>query len=578
MLILPLFCLLSWLPAAQTPQDSAPDRPGRVKQQAPRRQVSPAFDQRMRQWNVALADYRTALITYNSRNATIPEELRDKQSLPKHPAREFFASFREIGNNPDPDALQWVVEYARFAFDDAQQRSAAVEQAFADLLKAAPDSLAVEGCLDSLRGQQADLGFPCILRLCRTSFERSTNAETKARALVLEAWALTQANPSLSAEVTAQIEDLYNSAVVGFPRTRAAVEAAGFLLPRADRQHLEEQLRWVEAVRAQISKGEAPQTWPKQPIHACYERYLVLAAAGHPQAQGFVSRHYPAFQQAERNGLAVGLVWLSAWIGEQKLADPNGWSKARLGLVGIITRQWKQERYPVGALVDLSRNPLGLDLAQLEAAFEPLMDGACEPRAHARALYLLAIAHANLNDWAHWQKARALLEQLAEQHPTDEIMTQADTVLQSMIQVWPGNPAPDFRGTDADGRAFTLADYRGRVVLVDFVDREHGLTAPELAARHALLERFEKRPFSMLGGLLERHSARSYQEQIAPLGIRWRMTILGGNQHDISANWSVQVAPATFLVDAQGIIRARNLPWPELAAEIERCLAELPPK
>jgi cytochrome oxidase Cu insertion factor (SCO1/SenC/PrrC family) len=34
------------------------------------------------------------------------------------------------------------------------------------------------------------------------------------------------------------------------------------------------------------------------------------------------------------------------------------------------------------------------------------------------------------------------------------------------IQV--GDTAPDIEGTDADGRAFRLSDYRGKVVLLDF--------------------------------------------------------------------------------------------------------------
>jgi peroxiredoxin len=31
-----------------------------------------------------------------------------------------------------------------------------------------------------------------------------------------------------------------------------------------------------------------------------------------------------------------------------------------------------------------------------------------------------------------------------------------------------GKPAPDTSGVDADGKKFALADYRGKVVLLDF--------------------------------------------------------------------------------------------------------------
>jgi hypothetical protein len=35
-----------------------------------------------------------------------------------------------------------------------------------------------------------------------------------------------------------------------------------------------------------------------------------------------------------------------------------------------------------------------------------------------------------------------------------------------------GKPAPDTEGTDADGVAFALNDYRGKVVLLDFWRRD----------------------------------------------------------------------------------------------------------
>ena len=38
----------------------------------------------------------------------------------------------------------------------------------------------------------------------------------------------------------------------------------------------------------------------------------------------------------------------------------------------------------------------------------------------------------------------------------------------SSSEQWVGKPAPPTRGTDADGVAFQLSDYNGKVVLLDF--------------------------------------------------------------------------------------------------------------
>jgi hypothetical protein len=46
----------------------------------------------------------------------------------------------------------------------------------------------------------------------------------------------------------------------------------------------------------------------------------------------------------------------------------------------------------------------------------------------------------------------------------------------------------------------------------------------------------------------------------------------------VAANWSIQYRPATFLVDSQGIIRARNLPWEQWEAAIGALLPPAPAK
>ncbi len=577
MLLLTL--LLSFSPTVSSGVAQTPARERPVRQAPRKREVSPAFDALMRRWTVALQDYSSALIQYNQRNALVPAAQRDRSQLPRHPAAGYWQEFRILANAKDENALQWLVEQTRYAREDERAGAQETLSIFEELLAAHPESVAVEGSMDSMRGLAETLGWKTMEALYQSAAERSQGPDNQSRAIYLQAWALSQRFSLDTPQVKAKVDLLIDTLIAGYPKTRATIEACSSRVALIDRQHLEWQRAWIGQVLAAIAKGEPPESWPRQPLHTAYESYLVLANAGHPQALGFCSRYYPAFQQAERNGLPVALVWISAWIGEHRPNDPGAWNEVRLGLVRVLTTQWTRERYVVGATTDLVRNPSALDSEALQAAMQPLLQSSEAPaRARANAHYLCAISDLAVNDWAHWETARKHLETLLSEHPTEDIVPKSDELLRSLINVWPGSPAPDFRGTDPEGKAFQLEDYRGRVVLIDFVDSANGLDPQAVQRRNQLLRHFEGRPFSVLGGLLEGHSSRSYQEQIAPRGLLWRMALLGGTQSDVAANWSIQYRPATFLVDSQGIIRARNLPWEQWEAAIEALLPPAPAK
>jgi peroxiredoxin len=202
-----------------------------------------------------------------------------------------------------------------------------------------------------------------------------------------------------------------------------------------------------------------------------------------------------------------------------------------------------------------------------------LADGSA-PKAHALALYLRAFAHISQNQGPDWQLARTDLEQLLAQHPTEDIAAKAQAQLASMTRVWPGAKAPDFRGTDQDGQAFTLLDYQGFVCVIDFGSAMGGLSPAEIKSRRELIAAYEGRPFRWIGGLLEPATQATFREKYAAAGVNWRCALLGTRQSDIAALWSVMMTPAVFVVDAQGVIRARNLPWDEQRKLIEQLVAE----
>jgi peroxiredoxin len=105
---------------------------------------------------------------------------------------------------------------------------------------------------------------------------------------------------------------------------------------------------------------------------------------------------------------------------------------------------------------------------------------------------------------------------------------------------------------DPDGKVHTLADYRGKVLLVNFWATWCEPCREEMPAMRTLRERLAGQPFEIL--------AVNYGE--SPIRVREFLAreqleliaLLDPNQ-DVARAWRVRVLPGSFLVDAEGRVR-----------------------
>lgn len=128
-----------------------------------------------------------------------------------------------------------------------------------------------------------------------------------------------------------------------------------------------------------------------------------------------------------------------------------------------------------------------------------------------------------------------------------------------------GEPAPAFAGYDLDGRRVALADFRGRVVLLNFWA---SWCAP-CRAEFPRLRAVHGERAAVLGVLYDDRSepARAFAQEH---GATWPTVV--DPQGRIAAAYSVGPGiPVTWLIDADGVVRARH--HGELTdAEINRLL------
>jgi peroxiredoxin len=138
-----------------------------------------------------------------------------------------------------------------------------------------------------------------------------------------------------------------------------------------------------------------------------------------------------------------------------------------------------------------------------------------------------------------------------------------------------GKTAPDITGTDLDGRALTLSDYRDKVVVLVFSAEWCAICRTQAPYERFLLERYERWPFALLGVQTgsNREAARTAQAA-SRLSHRswWDVPPQGQTTGPIATAWNVIGWPASYVIDSDGVIRFVDLRDEDLLKAVRQLL------
>jgi len=138
--------------------------------------------------------------------------------------------------------------------------------------------------------------------------------------------------------------------------------------------------------------------------------------------------------------------------------------------------------------------------------------------------------------------------------------------------------APDFTLEDMDGESYTLGDYRGKVIMVNFWATWCPPCRRELPSMEALYQAFRKEPFTVLA-INQWESPDHVFAYMGQLEVFPAFPILFDRDSAVSQAYGVKGLPTTVLIDKRGrvVYRAvggRDFNHPEVRAIIRKLLAD----
>ena len=205
-------------------------------------------------------------------------------------------------------------------------------------------------------------------------------------------------------------------------------------------------------------------------------------------------------------------------------------------------------------------------LADEVQAIDALLTKYSVKKTNEVAMVALMKARLYLEVFENTDKAKALHKQIKVDFPESEIAKNIDKDIASMEQqaaaeamLAVGQPFPAFAEKDLMGQPLALANFKGKIVLIDFWATWCGPCVAELPHVIAAYEKYHGKGFEIVGISLDK-SRDALTAFIKEKNMPWVQYFDGlGWNNKLSSQLGIHSIPATFLLDGEGKIIAKDL-------------------
>jgi peroxiredoxin len=200
----------------------------------------------------------------------------------------------------------------------------------------------------------------------------------------------------------------------------------------------------------------------------------------------------------------------------------------------------------------------------------------------AQVLLMKAMLYVDVLD--NPQKAIELFEQLKRDFPDTKYGKNVDQTIENIKKQEEGKKVngalakgakfPDFDEKDVAGKHLSVADYKGKIVLVDFWATWCGPCVHELPNVVKTYEKHHEKGFDIIGVSLDQDEDR-LKNFTKENKMTWPQFFDGkqwGNK--LAVKYGVQSIPATFLLDREGKVIDRDLRGEALEEAVASALAK----
>ena len=131
--------------------------------------------------------------------------------------------------------------------------------------------------------------------------------------------------------------------------------------------------------------------------------------------------------------------------------------------------------------------------------------------------------------------------------------------------------APMFSLTTLDGRKISMDGLAGKVVLIDFWATWCGSCREALPRIRKIAQKFDGQPLVVLSISLDKDDAR-WKDFVAKNGMTWMQYRDGGLNGAIARLFNVDAIPATFTIDADGVLEDQHVGDADIEGKLKKLI------